>query len=78
MKDPTQFSLFYALNLESGGGIIQGVSMRWGERWWFRGELGGEEESCGCMCIELENMPQDTSNILGTLWLPPHFLGGLL
>lgn len=31
------------------------------------GGLGGEEESCGCMWIELENMPKDTSNILGTL-----------
>lgn len=45
--------------------------------------LDGEEESCGCMCIELENMPQDTSNILGALGLPitihlSHFLGGLL
>ncbi|KAJ6873319.1 hypothetical protein NC651_032251 [Populus alba x Populus x berolinensis] len=28
------------------------------ERWWLRvaRELGGGEESCGCMCIELENM----------------------
>lgn len=31
------------------------------------GGLGGEEESCGCMWIELENMPKDTSNIFGTL-----------
>lgn len=31
--------------------------------------LGGEEESCGCMCIEFENMSLDTSNILGTLRL---------
>jgi hypothetical protein len=38
-------------------------------------ELGGEEESCGCMCIELENMPQDTSNIL--VFILSHFLGGL-
>lgn len=29
--------------------------------WWFSiGGLGGggEEESCGCMCIELYNMPK--------------------
>lgn len=31
------------------------------------GGLGGEEQSCGCMWIELENMPNDTSNTFGTL-----------
>lgn len=31
------------------------------------GGLGGEEQSCGCMWIELENMPKDTSNTFGTL-----------